>query len=170
MPQPARFVQRPALQLLTPKRSARTGGHPPDNARDDDFSLFLSGWRRYLLGGLCIGGGVAMLFLLTGRIGGVAEVFSRRVGATWCGARSSAGQVHRYAPLASVEYALGLILARWCGGCGWAMAPAKPAQMPWWLLLAGGFSPVTVPPCQRLHLRPRHLWSGFAAAPPCWPC
>ena len=40
------------------------------------FSLFPLGWQHYLLGGLCIGGAVALLFMLTGRIGGMSSVFS----------------------------------------------------------------------------------------------
>ena len=40
---------------------------------------FPLGWQHYLLGGLCVGGGVALLFALTGRIGGMSTVFS----STW---------------------------------------------------------------------------------------
>ena len=41
--------------------------------------LFPLGWQHYLLGGLLIGAGVALLFLFTGRVGGMSSVFS----STW---------------------------------------------------------------------------------------
>ena len=41
--------------------------------------LFPLGWQHYLLGGLSIGMGVALLFVTTGRIGGISPVFS----STW---------------------------------------------------------------------------------------
>lgn len=41
--------------------------------------LFPTGWQHYLLGGLFIGSGTALLFVLTGRIGGMSTVFS----STW---------------------------------------------------------------------------------------
>ncbi|MDO8720506.1 MAG: hypothetical protein Q7K20_16165, partial [Polaromonas sp.] len=43
------------------------------------LSLFPLGWQHYLLGGVLIGTGVALLFVLTGRIGGMSTVFS----STW---------------------------------------------------------------------------------------
>ena len=43
------------------------------------ISLFPLGWQHYLLGGLSIGAGVALLFVATGRIGGISTVFS----STW---------------------------------------------------------------------------------------
>lgn len=39
-------------------------------------SLFPHGWQHYLLGGVLIGAGTALLFVLTGRIGGMSTVFS----------------------------------------------------------------------------------------------
>ena len=41
--------------------------------------FFPYGFERYLVGGLAIGVGVAMLFVTTGRLGGASSVFS----ATW---------------------------------------------------------------------------------------
>jgi uncharacterized protein len=41
--------------------------------------LFPNGWQHYLLGGMLIGLGVALLFVLTGLIGGMSTVFS----STW---------------------------------------------------------------------------------------
>jgi hypothetical protein len=43
------------------------------------LSLFPLGWQHYLLGGVFIGMGAALLFVLTGRIGGMSTVFS----STW---------------------------------------------------------------------------------------
>jgi uncharacterized membrane protein YedE/YeeE len=40
------------------------------------FSLFPLGWAHYLAGGLLIGAGTALLFVFTGRIGGMSSVFS----------------------------------------------------------------------------------------------
>ena len=40
------------------------------------LSLFPLGWQHYLLGGLLIGAGTALLFVMTGRIGGMSTVFS----------------------------------------------------------------------------------------------
>ena len=40
------------------------------------LSLFPLGWQHYLLGGVLIGTGTALLFVLTGRIGGMSTVFS----------------------------------------------------------------------------------------------
>lgn len=41
--------------------------------------LFPLGWQHYLLGGLSLGTGVALLFVLTGLIGGMSTVYS----STW---------------------------------------------------------------------------------------
>ena len=43
------------------------------------LSLFPLGWQHYLLGGVLIGTGTALLFVLTGRVGGMSTVFS----STW---------------------------------------------------------------------------------------
>ena len=40
------------------------------------LSLFPLGWQHYLLGGLFVGAGAALLFVLTGRIDGMSTVFS----------------------------------------------------------------------------------------------
>lgn len=42
-------------------------------------SIFPLGWQHYLLGGLILGSGTSLLFVLTGRIGGMSTVFS----STW---------------------------------------------------------------------------------------
>jgi len=38
-------------------------------------NLFPLGWEHYLLGGLCIGLGVSLLFVMTGLVGGMSTVF-----------------------------------------------------------------------------------------------
>lgn len=43
------------------------------------MALFPNGWQHYLAGGLLIGSGVALLFALTGLIGGMSSVYS----STW---------------------------------------------------------------------------------------
>lgn len=45
----------------------------------DVSTLFPYGWPHYLLGGLAIGAGVALLFVFTGLVGGMSSVFS----STW---------------------------------------------------------------------------------------
>ena len=42
-------------------------------------TLFPFGWQHYLLGGLTIGAGVALLYLFNGWVGGMSTVFS----STW---------------------------------------------------------------------------------------
>ena len=100
-------------------------------------TLFPLGWGHYLAGGLLIGAAVAMLFVLTGRVGGMSSVFS----STWSWwVRRPYFQQPRY--LASrgwrVVYAAGLVLGAaawwlWQGG-GQALA----TQVPEWRLLLGG--------------------------------
>lgn len=42
----------------------------------ETIDLFPLGWAHYLAGGLLIGIGTALLFVFTGRIGGMSSVFS----------------------------------------------------------------------------------------------
>ena len=100
--------------------------------------LFPYGWSHYLLGGLAIGAGVGLLFLFTGRVGGMSTVFS----SSWSYLlqrpffRQDAFTSSRAWRLV---YALGLVLgaALW-----WLMAgDGTPGQtsIPVWQLLVGGF-------------------------------
>ena len=98
-------------------------------------TLFPLGWAHYLLGGLCIGLGVSLLFLMTGLVGGMSSVYSstwsffvRRPFFQQAGLRGS--RVWR------LEYALGLILGAFL----------------WWLLLGGPGPETTTVPAWQLGL------------------
>lgn len=98
---------------------------------------FPLGWTHYLLGGLCIGLGVALLFALTGLIGGMSSVFS----STWSYVVSH--PYFRQTGLLNsrewrLAYAVGLIIgaAIWWGTCSTGERVA--VSLPWWQLLGGG--------------------------------
>lgn len=102
------------------------------------LTLFPLGWQHYLLGGLCIGAGVALLFVFTGLVGGMSSVFS----STW----SYVVQRPFFQQARFVEsrqwrlvYALGLMLG---AGAWWLLmghGVAETAQIPVWQLVVGGF-------------------------------
>lgn len=99
--------------------------------------LFPLGWAHYLAGGLLIGAGVALLFALTGRVGGMSSVFST----TWSYlSRRPFFQQARFLDSRAwrLVYAAGLVLgaALWWGwlGPGQALHTGVPA----WRLLLGG--------------------------------
>ena len=101
-------------------------------------TLFPTGWLHYLLGGLCVGGGVALLFVFTGRIGGMSSVFTT----SWSYVlRRPFFQQAKWLDTRGwrLLYALGLVL----GALAWWLwqghGVAETTQVPWWLLLAGGF-------------------------------
>jgi uncharacterized membrane protein YedE/YeeE len=78
------------------------------------FALFPNGWTHYLLGGLTIGVGVSLLYLLTGLVGGMSSVYST----TWTYVVRS--PFFRQAKLVNsrqwrLAYAAGLVL----GALGW---------------------------------------------------
>jgi hypothetical protein len=101
-------------------------------------TLYPLGWQHYLLGGLSIGAGTALLFVLTGRIGGMSTVFS----STWSfvlqrpffqQARLTDTRVWR------LVYALGLVLG---AGVWWLLlSDGTPltTEVPVALMLVGGF-------------------------------
>lgn len=101
-------------------------------------SLFPLGWEHYFLGGLCIGLGVALLFIMTGLVGGMSSVFS----STWSFVVRS--PFFQQASLTGsriwrLEYALGLVL----GAFLWRLLLGGPGPettaVPAWQLLVGGF-------------------------------
>ena len=102
------------------------------------LSLFPLGWAHYLWGGLLIGAGTGLLFVLTGRIGGMSSVFS----STWSYVvRRPFFQQDRF--LASrgwrLVYALGLVLGALVWWLGFAGGVTEATAVPAWQLLLGGF-------------------------------
>ncbi len=97
------------------------------------ISLFPLGWQHYLLGGLSIGAGVALLFVMTGRIGGISTVFS----STW------SFVVHR--PFFQQ--------ARLVDSRGWRlvyMAGFVVGALVWWLVFSDGVRQTTAVPMWQL--------------------
>ena len=100
-------------------------------------SLFPFGWQHYLLGGLLIGTGVALLFLCTGLVGGMSTVFS----SSWSFVvRRSFFQQSRFTDsrVWRLMYALGLILGALVWWLGFADGPRGSTDIPPWQLLLGG--------------------------------
>ena len=97
--------------------------------------FFPYGFERYLVGGLAIGVGVAMLFVTTGRLGGASSVFS----ATWSWfsrlpffQQSSLRNSRNWRAIS----ALGMLL----GGVGDVLAgrPVEGSDIATWRLAVGG--------------------------------
>jgi uncharacterized membrane protein YedE/YeeE len=99
--------------------------------------LFPLGWLHYLGGGLLIGAGVALLFVLTGRIGGMSTVYSSTW--SWFSQRPFFQQPKfLHSRGWRLVYALGLILG---AGLWWiTLGAAQPQHtgLPAWQLLLGG--------------------------------
>ncbi|OYU46461.1 MAG: hypothetical protein CFE44_01985 [Burkholderiales bacterium PBB4] len=102
------------------------------------LQFFPLGWQHYLLGGLCIGTGVAVLFVLTGLVGGMSTVFS----STWSWVvQRPFFQQPRFTDSRAwrLVYAAGLIAgaAAW----RWLFSDGTPqsTQVPVWQLVVGGF-------------------------------
>ena len=101
-------------------------------------SLFPLGWQHYLLGGLFIGAGVALLFVLTGLVGGMSTVFS----STWSFVvRRPFFQQARFTDSRGwrLVYAVGLVLGALVWWLGFAGGAAQTTSVPVWQLLVGGF-------------------------------
>jgi uncharacterized protein len=101
-------------------------------------TLFPFGWQHYLLGGLTIGTGVALLYLFNGWVGGMSTVFS----STW--SLVSRRAFFQQARLVDsrhwrLVYAAGVVL----GALVWRFAlndgQAQSTSVPIWQLLLGGF-------------------------------
>ena len=102
---------------------------------DLTHSLFPLGWQHYLLGGVLIGAGVALLFVLTGLVGGMSTVFS----STWSFVvQRPFFQQARFTDSRNwrLVFALGLVLG----------------ALLWWLVLAHGAPQTTDVPAWRLLL------------------
>jgi len=98
-------------------------------------SLFPNGFAHYAFGGMLIGLGVALLYVTTGRPGGVSTFF----GAAWSWLLETPF-FHQKNFLESrswrLVYALGLLV----GGTLYALLglPILPSEMPAWKLMLGG--------------------------------
>ena len=102
------------------------------------FTLFPLGWQHYLLGGLLIGAGTGLLFVLTGRIGGMSTVFS----STWSYlVQRPFFQQARFTDSRGwrLVYASGLILGALLWRFGLTDGAAASTGVPAWQLLVGGF-------------------------------
>lgn len=102
------------------------------------LSLFPHGWQHYLLGGVLIGSGAALLFVLTGRIGGMSTVFS----SSWSFlVRRPFFRQPRFVDSRGwrLVYALGLVLGALIWWLGFAGGVREATAVPAWQLLVGGF-------------------------------
>jgi uncharacterized protein len=104
----------------------------------DISSLFPFGWQHYLLGGVLIGSGVALLYVFNGWVGGMSTVFS----SSWSYVvkRPFFQQVRLTDTRAwRLIYALGVVL----GAVLWRVflsdGSAQTTSVPVWQLLVGGF-------------------------------
>ena len=100
-------------------------------------TLFPLGWQHYLLGGLTIGAGVALLFVLNGWVGGMSSVFS----SSWSFVLKRPYFLQtRFLNTRNwrLVYALGVVL----GALVWRLAlnggEAQTTSLPAWQLLLGG--------------------------------
>ncbi|HEX5805322.1 MAG TPA: YeeE/YedE thiosulfate transporter family protein [Macromonas sp.] len=101
-------------------------------------TLFPLGWQHYLLGGLLIGCGVALLFTFTGLIGGMSTVFS----STWSYlVRAPFFQQERFTGSRDwrLVYALGLVLGALAWWLLFGAGTPLHTGIPVWQLLLGGF-------------------------------
>ena len=99
--------------------------------------IFPTGWQHYLLGGLCIGLGTALLFCATGRLAGMSSVFT----SSWSFISSRPYFVQprwRASRTWRLQLAFGLVLgaALWWVWLG-PSAPLTTAISDWRLLLGG---------------------------------
>jgi uncharacterized protein len=102
------------------------------------ISLFPVGWPHYLIGGLFIGCGTALLFVLTGRIGGMSSVFS----SSWSYlVQRPFFQQARFVDSRGwrLVYAGGLILGALVWWLGFASGATQSTAVPTWQLVVGGF-------------------------------
>lgn len=102
------------------------------------LTLFPLGWQHYLLGGLCIGAGVALLFAFTGLVGGTSTVFS----STWSFAvKRPFFQQARFVDsrVWRLLYAVGLVVGALVWFLVFSDGAREATSMPVWQLVVGGF-------------------------------
>ncbi len=101
-------------------------------------TFFPFGWQHYLLGGLTIGAGVALLYLFNGWVGGMSSVFS----SSWSFVSKRAFfQQARFVNTRHwrLVYALGVVLGALVWRFTLAGGEAQHTSVPTWQLLVGGF-------------------------------
>jgi uncharacterized protein len=104
-----------------------------------DFStLFPFGWQHYLMGGLLIGAGVALLYVMNGWVGGMSTVFSSSWSYVLKRPFFQQGRLTETRAWRLI-YALGVVL----GAIVWRVflsdGSAQTTSVPAWQLLVGGF-------------------------------
>jgi uncharacterized membrane protein YedE/YeeE len=100
--------------------------------------LFPFGWSHYLMGGLLIGLGVAVLFAFTGWIGGISTVFS----SSWSFVLNRRFfQQERFLTSRHwrLVYTAGLVVGALIWKLFFASSDLPAIQVPAWQLLLGGF-------------------------------
>jgi uncharacterized membrane protein YedE/YeeE len=100
-------------------------------------TLFPLGWEHYLLGGLLIGVGVSLLYVLTGWVGGMSTVFS----STWSYvSRLAFFQQARFVDTRAwrLVFAAGLILGAALWWWLWGPSGGLHTGIPAWQLGLGG--------------------------------
>jgi uncharacterized membrane protein YedE/YeeE len=101
-------------------------------------TLFPLGWQHYLLGGLTIGAGVALLYLFNGWVGGMSTVFS----SSWSFVlKRDFFRQDRFLNTRNwrLIYALGVVLGALVWRFALAGGEAQHTSVPAWQLLLGGF-------------------------------
>jgi len=101
-------------------------------------ALFPNGWQHYLMGGLSIGAGVALLYVFNGWVGGMSSVFS----SSWSFvAKKAFFQQARFVNTRQwrLVYALGVVLGAVVWRFALADGPLPQTDVPTWQLLVGGF-------------------------------
>lgn len=99
--------------------------------------LFPTGWTHFLAGGVAIGAGVSLLFLLTGFIGGVSTAYSAvwSYFSSWPHFRQEKFMATRNWRL---TYALGMILGALVFTIAFNHGESFVTRVPTWQLLVGG--------------------------------
>ena len=101
-------------------------------------TLFPLGWQHYLLGGLTIGTGVALLYLFNGWVGGMSTVFS----SSWSFLfKRNFFQQDRFLNSRHwrLVYAVGVVLGALVWRYTLAGGEAQHTSVPVWQLMLGGF-------------------------------
>lgn len=101
-------------------------------------TLLPLGWQHYLLGGLTIGAGVALLYLFNGWVGGMSSVFS----SSWSYIfKRPFFQQERFVASRNwrLVYAAGVVLGALVWRLTLAGGEAQHTSVPVWQLLLGGF-------------------------------